>query len=56
MEKKYHTVGTAPKSKEVKCIFITHKYTTAHFHGLMEAIEDGDVRLVLWTQHPPDAY
>ena len=36
--KKYHTVGTIPKSKsqkEAKSIPLTHKYMTGHFPGLV---------------------
>ena len=42
--KKYHTVGTIPKSNgkshlEAISIPLTHKYTTAQFTGLVQALQ-----------------
>ena len=37
----YHTVGTFPKTnrKEAQSIPPTHKYITAHFPGLVRALQ-----------------
>jgi len=42
--KKYHTAGRFPKSnrkivKEAKSIPLTHKYMTAHFPDLVQALQ-----------------
>jgi len=44
-DKKYYTVGTVPKSNQIilqiedKLIHLTHKYMTAHFPDLVEALQ-----------------
>jgi hypothetical protein len=57
--KKYHTVGTFPKSTgirkiietETKSILLTQIYITAHFPGT--SITDGGVKVVLWAHFYP---
>ena len=52
MEKKYHTLGTIPKSnikivEKGKGDTPTHKYKTAYFPGI--TIKSGGVKLVVWV-------